>query len=69
MAKISFIGKLEKIGSWTILRIPKSESTKLPSRGMVMVEGIFNGKPFQEALEPDGKGSHWMTVNKSLGKV
>ena len=48
----------EKIGSWTLLTLPKNASAKLPSRGMTMVEGTINGFRFQAALEPDGKGSH-----------
>jgi Domain of unknown function (DUF1905)/Bacteriocin-protection, YdeI or OmpD-Associated len=56
----------EKIGSWILLTLPKNASTKLPSRGMTMVEGTINGFPFRAALEPNGKGSHWLRVNKAL---
>jgi len=56
----------EKIGSWTLLTLPKNASAKLPSRGMTMVEGTINGFPFRAALEPDGQGSHWLSVNKAL---
>ena len=56
----------EKIGSGTLLTLPKSASEKLPSRGMTMVEGTINGFPFQAALEPDGKGSHWFKVSETL---
>src|SRR5208337_4890130 len=56
----------EKIGSWTLLTLPKNASAKLPSRGMTMVEATINGFPFRAALEPDGKGSHWLRVNKAL---
>ena len=59
MSTIRFEAKLFKIGSWTLLRLPKSASAKLPSRGMTMVGGTINGFRFQAALEPDGKGSHW----------
>jgi Bacteriocin-protection, YdeI or OmpD-Associated/Domain of unknown function (DUF1905) len=55
----------EKAGSWT-LTLPKNASAKLPSRGMTMVEGMINGFPFRAALEPDGKGSHWLKVNKTM---
>ena len=55
----------EKIGSWTLLTLPKNASAKLPSRGMTMVEGTINGFPFRAALEPNGKGSHWLRVNKA----
>jgi len=56
----------EKIGSWTLLTLPKSASAKLPSRGMTMVEGTINGFPFRAALRPNGKGSHRLAVNKAM---
>jgi len=56
----------EKIGSWTVLTLPTNASAKLPSRGMTMVEGTIKGFPFRAALEPDGKGSHWLKVNKAM---
>jgi hypothetical protein len=33
---------------------------------MTMVEGTINGFPFRAALEPNGKGSHWLRVNKAM---
>ena len=68
---IRFGGKLfrptatEKIGSWT-LTLPKNASAKLPSRGRTMVEGTIISFPFRAALEPNGKGSHWLRVNKTM---
>jgi hypothetical protein len=56
----------ENIGSWTLLTLPKNASTKLPSRGMTIVEGTINGFPFRAALEPNGKGSHSLRVNKAM---
>jgi len=58
--------KLFNIGSLTLLRLPESASAKLPSRGMTVVEGTINGFGFQAALEPDGKGSHWFRVDKTM---
>lgn len=66
MSKIRFNSKLFEIGSWTILRLPKSASEKLPSRGMTMVEGTINGSYFQTPLEPDGKGSHWFRLDETV---
>lgn len=66
MSTIRFEANIFKIGSWTILRLPKSASEKLPSRGMVMVEGTINNFSFRAALEPDGKGSHWLRVDKTM---
>lgn len=31
-----------------------------------MVEGMINSFPFRAALEPNGKGSHQLTVNKAM---
>jgi hypothetical protein len=65
-AKLVRPGATEKIGSWSLLTLPKKASAKLPSRGVTMVEGTINGFPFRAALEPNGKGSHWLRVNKAL---
>ena len=55
----------ERTGSWT-LTLPKNASAKLPSRGRTMVEGTINSFPFRAALEPNGKGSHWLSVNRTM---
>src|SRR5689334_8957973 len=69
MSAIHFVAKLITIGSWTLVRLPKSASAKLPSRGLTMVEGTLNGFRIQAALEPDGKGSHWFRVDTPLLKA
>ena len=69
MPKIRFQAKLVAIASQTILRLPQSASRKLPSRGMSMVEGTFNGHAFQAPLEPDGLGSHWFRVSNTMLKA
>ncbi len=60
MSKICFESKIEKIGPWTIIRLTEEASKTLPSRGMNMVCGTFNGQSFQAAAEPDGAGGHWL---------
>src|SRR5258708_6395471 len=57
------------IGSTTVLLLPIEASSKLPSRGMVMVKGTINDASFHTALEPDGKGSHWLDVDDALLKA
>jgi bacteriocin resistance YdeI/OmpD-like protein/uncharacterized protein DUF1905 len=64
-AKLSPPKTNEQPGAWT-LSLPKNASAKLPSRGRTMVEGTINALPFRAALEPDGKGSHWLSVNKAM---
>jgi hypothetical protein len=58
-----------KDGSWTFLTLPKSASAKLPSRGMIAIEGTINGFPFQAVLEPDGQKGHWLKVNRKLSEA
>ena len=66
MPKLRFQAKLTALGSHTILRLPKAASSKLPSRGMTVVEGTFNDHAFQLPLEPDGVGSHWLRVSNRM---
>lgn len=66
MPALYFKTKPFTIGDWTVLRLPSEISAQLPSRGQTMVKGTINGFPFQTALEPDGRGSHWFGVSKSL---
>jgi len=55
-----------KNASWTFLVLPKAASAKLPTRAMTTVDGTLAGAPFKGTLEPDGDGSHWLKVPKSL---
>ena len=65
-AKLFRPAESEKAGSWTFLILPKNASAKLPSRGMTAIEGTINGFAFQAMLEPDGKKSHWLKVDRKL---
>src|SRR5437773_10517931 len=73
-SKIRFKAKLfrpaenGKAGSWSFLILPKNASAKVPSRGMTAIEGTINGFPVQATLEPDGQKSHWLKVDRKLGK-
>ena len=55
-----------KDATWCFLVLPKAASAKLPSRSMVTVDGTLDGTAFQATLEPDGEGSHWLKVEKTL---
>ena len=66
MATIRFEARLFRIHKSILLRVPKSQSARLPSRGMVMVAGTIDRFQFQAALEPDGKGSHWLKVDNAV---
>ncbi len=52
--------------AWLFLNLPPQASAKLPARGMVSLEGTLNGTAFQATLEPDGRGGHWMKVDRKL---
>src|SRR4030081_1695097 len=71
-SKIRFSARLfrpmmtAKAAAWTFLTLPKEASAKLPSRGMTSVEGTFNGLAFRATLEPDGKGGHWLKVDRKM---
>ncbi len=69
MATISFHTKPVKIGLFVIIKLPKNASEKLPSRGMAMVSGTINGFSLRSPLEPDGKGSHWLKIDKAMRKA
>src|SRR3954465_13282545 len=66
---IRFKAKLlrpEESDSWLFLILPKTASAKLPTRSMTAVEGTINGIPFQATLEPDGRKSHWLKLDRKL---
>ena len=52
--------------AWTFLALPRAASAKLPSRSQVSVQGTLNAHPFTATLEPDGKGGHWLKVDRKL---
>lgn len=68
MPAIRFESTPYTIGSHTVLRLPQAASDQLPSRGQVMVKGTINDFKFQTAIEPDGDGGHWLSVDKSMQK-
>lgn len=55
-----------KAVAWTFVILPRHASARLPSRGMVAVEGALNGVAFRATLEPDGQGGHWLRVDRKL---
>lgn len=72
VSKIHFKAKLlrpaeaEEVGAWSFLILPAAASAKLPTRSMTSVQGTINGFPFQATLEPDGRKSHWLRVDRKL---
>lgn len=68
MSKIQFEATVSAIGLLQLVKLPKAVSDKLPSRGMVMVDGTINGFAFQTPLEPDGKKGHWLKIDEKMLK-
>lgn len=66
---IRFNGKIvtsNKVGASAVITLPKAASAKLPSRGIVNVEGTINAFPFRAPLLADGKGSHMLKVSPAM---
>lgn len=59
----------DKGADWLFLSLPQDVSDRLPARGMVSVEGTFDGTPFAATLEPDGNGGHWLRIKPPLQKA
>jgi uncharacterized protein YdeI (YjbR/CyaY-like superfamily) len=70
-----FDAALERTGdrlNWTVIRIPPDVEKAWGSRGRLRVRGDINGFSFRTSLFPDGRGGHFMIVNKKMqagGKV
>ncbi|MFZ1250540.1 MAG: YdeI/OmpD-associated family protein [Candidatus Microsaccharimonas sp.] len=65
---IHFKSLAQKVGKWTILKLPQNESKKLPSRGQVMVNLKIQGHTVVQVLEPDGRGGRWFKLPPDLLK-
>ncbi len=63
---IHFIASLSRSPGRKLIKLPIEASELLPSRGMVVVNGMVNKVPFTGLLEPDGRGSHWFEMEDSL---
>lgn len=68
MSTISFTAPLLEINGWNLVVLPKEESATFSSRGMVLAEGNINDYHFKTALEPDGRGSHWLKIDEAMRK-
>lgn len=57
---------LTAVGAVLLIRLKQADSATLPSRGLVMADGMLNGFTFTLPLEPDGEGGHWLQVPEWL---
>ncbi len=55
--------------AWAFVVLPPEASAKLPRRGRTTIRGTINGSGFTALLEPDGKKSHWLKLDKELLEV
>lgn len=53
---------------WVIIRIPFDAAKIWGKRGQVRVQGEINGFSFSSTLFPNGKGGHFLLVNKKMQK-
>ena len=51
---------------WVIARVPFDAAALWGKRGQLRVLGEINGFSFRSTLFPDGKGGHFMLVNKKM---
>ena len=64
-----FKSKLEKVGSWTILKVPFDAKKKFGSAGHNRVKGSIDGFNFKGvSLMPMGDGVHCMPVKADIRK-
>lgn len=66
LAPIRFEAELSTIDDTNLVRLPKSASEQLPSRGQVAVHASVNNYPFETVVEPDGRRGHWVRVEQPL---
>lgn len=69
MPTIECEAEIVTVGSWLLFVLPQAASDQLPSRGMCMIEGTLDGQPLQAAVEPDGRGGHWIRLDEALPKA
>jgi hypothetical protein len=58
--------KPEGTGTWTYAPVPPEVELLLGERGLIKVKGTVNGVPVQSSLMPQGDGSHYIVINKSI---
>lgn len=69
LAPIRFEAELSTIDDTTLVRLPRSASELLPSRGQVAVRAAVDGHAFETVVEPDGRRGHWVRIGQALQRV
>lgn len=58
--------KFEGRGTWTYVSVPFDAAKIFGQVGQIKIKGSINGVPFRSSLMPNGDGSHFLVVNKSV---
>ncbi|MDF2960235.1 MAG: hypothetical protein K0S39_1970 [Paenibacillus sp.] len=69
MERLTFSTRLirpDTAGSWTYLIVPIAVEDSFGSRSQVKVKGTVNGIAYRSSLMPNGDGTHYMVVNKTI---
>jgi uncharacterized protein YdeI (YjbR/CyaY-like superfamily) len=67
-----FLATLERMPgrlSWTIIRVPEKIAKLWGKRGQLRAKVEINGTLFRTSLFPDGRGGHYMLVNKQMQRA
>ncbi len=69
MAKKTFKARLirpEGVGTWTYLTVPFNAAEEYGSQAQVRVKGTINGLSYRSTLLPQGDGTHYLVVNRTI---
>jgi len=58
--------KPDAVGAWTFFAIPFDVEKVYKSKARVPVKGTINGHPYHCSVMPNGDGTFFMVVNKSI---
>jgi hypothetical protein len=53
-------------GAWTVLRVPFDVLKEFGGKARVSVRGTINDFAYRSSIFPNGKGPHFMMVNKAM---
>ncbi|WP_158289623.1 YdeI/OmpD-associated family protein [Paenibacillus flagellatus] len=56
----------EGTGTWTYVKVPFSVEQAYGTKGQFKVKGTVNGVPLRGSLMPNGDGTHYLVVNRSV---
>jgi uncharacterized protein YdeI (YjbR/CyaY-like superfamily) len=62
------LDRMEGNLGWVIIRLPFDAAKIWGKRGQLRIQGEINGFGFSSTLFPDGKGGHFLLVNKKMQK-